>query len=371
MVISTTQIELQLIAAVVAAACALPGVFLVLRQMAMMSDAISHTVLLGIVLMFFAVGSLDSPLLILGAAAMGLLTVSLVELLGRTRLVKQDAAIGLVFPALFSLAVILISRYARGVHLDTDSVLLGELAFAPFDRLSFLGIDAPRALVVMGIILALNLIFIAVFYKELKLSTFDAGLAAAMGFSPALLHYGLMALVSITAVGAFDAVGSILVVALMVTPAAAAYLLTDRLHRMLILSVGIGVASALGGYWLAHLADVNIAGAMATVTGIVFLAVFLLAPERGILARVRRRSRQRWEFAQAMLAIHLAQHEGQPQAAIESRADHLLEHFRWQPDFAEQVIRYAERSGAVRRQGGILFLTDSGRDLARERLIAT
>jgi manganese/zinc/iron transport system permease protein len=368
---SATQIELQLIAAVVAAACALPGVFLVLRQMAMMSDAISHTVLLGIVLMFFVVGSLNSPLLILGAAAMGLLTVSLVELLARTRLVKQDAAIGLVFPALFSLAVILISRYARGVHLDTDSVLLGELAFAPFDRVAVLGVDAPRALVVMSVILVVNVLFIGLFYKELKLSTFDAGLAAAMGFSPALLHYGLMALVSVTVVGAFDAVGSILVVALMVTPAAAAYLLTDRLSRMLLLSAGIGAAGAVGGYWLAHLVDVNIAGSMATVTGLVFLGVFLLAPERGIVARVRRRARQRWEFAQAMLAIHLAQHEGQPQAALESRADHLLEHFRWQSAFADQVIRYAERSGAVRRQDDTLYLTDSGRELARERMVVS
>ena len=368
---SVTQVELQLIAAVVAAACALPGVFLVLRQMAMMSDAISHTVLLGIVLMFFAVGALDSPWLILGAAAMGLLTVSLVELLGRTRLVKQDAAIGLVFPALFSLAVILISRYARGVHLDADAVLLGELAFAPFDRLQFLGIDAPRALVVMTIILVINALFIALFYKELKLATFDAGLAAAMGFSPALIHYGLMALVSITAVGAFDAVGSILVVALMVTPAAAAYLLTDRLPRMMALAVAIGVGSAVSGYWLARVLDTNIAGAMATMTGVVFVAVFLAAPQRGIVARTRRHARQKWEFAQVMLAIHLMQHEDGPDAADESRVEHLVEHIRWQPLFAEQVVRYAERKGTVRRHSGALLLTDAGRTLAQQRLIAT
>jgi manganese/zinc/iron transport system permease protein len=290
-------------------------------------------------------------------------------LLGRTRLVKQDAAIGLVFPALFSVAVILISRYAGGVHLDTDSVLLGELAFAPFDRLALLGIDAPRALWVMGGVLLLNLGFIVLFYKELKLSTFDAGLAAAMGFSPALLHYGLMSLVSITAVGAFDAVGSILVVALMVTPAAAAYLLTDRLGRMLALAVALGVGSAISGYWLARLLDANIAGSMATMTGVLFLLVFLLAPERGILARVARRRRQRWEFSGVMLAIHLLQHEGLPEAGQESRVDHLLEHFRWEPAFAEEVVRFAERRGTVRRRGGLLLLTADGRRLAQERLV--
>ncbi|MDQ3247771.1 MAG: metal ABC transporter permease [Chloroflexota bacterium] len=364
-----TQIEIQLIAAIVAVACALPGVFLVLRRMAMMSDAISHTVLLGIVLSFFLVQSLHSPLLILGAAAMGVVTVSLVELLGRTRLVKQDAAIGLVFPALFSIAVILISRFARGVHLDVDAVLLGELAFAPFDRLTFFGLDLPRSLVVMGIILVLNLLFILFFYKELKLATFDAGLAAALGFSPTLLHYGLMTLVSVTAVGAFDAVGSVLVVALMVTPAAAAYLLTNRLHRMLILSALIGVVSAIGGYWLARNLNANLAGSMATITGVVFLLIFFFAPERGIVAGVRRRARQKLEFAQTMLAIHLLQHEGRPEAEEESQRDHLVRHIRWAPDFAKQVVAYAERKGTVQDQQGLILLTDSGRSLARQAMV--
>ena len=127
------------------------------------------------------------------------------------------------------------------MHLDTDAVLLGELAFAPFDRVVVVGMDiGPRALYLMGGILVLNLLFIAVFYKELKLATFDAGLAAALGFVPVVIHYGLMGLVSITAVGAFDAVGSILVVALMIAPPATAYLLTDRLSRLIGLSVLIG-----------------------------------------------------------------------------------------------------------------------------------
>lgn len=366
---SITQIEIQAIAIVVAAACALPGVFLVLRRTAMMSDAISHTVLLGIVLAYFVVQDLSSPLLIVGAAATGLLTVWLVELLSRTGLVKEDAAIGLVFPALFSLAVILISRFARGVHLDVDMVLLGELAFAPFDRLILFGLDLPRALVVMGVILLINLAFLLLFYKELKLATFDPGLAATLGFAPALLHYALMGLVSVTAVGAFDAVGSILVVALMVTPAAAAYLLTDDLRKMLLLSVALGAASAVAGYWLARSIDGNIAGAMATMAGVFFLAVLLFAPTRGLVAVAQRRVRQRWEFALAMLAVHLLQHEGE--TSDENRVDHLVEHIRWQPAFAEQVVRYAERKGAVRRQAGRLHLTDAGRLLAQQRVVTT
>lgn len=365
----SASIEIQIIAVIVAIACALPGVFLVLRRMAMMSDAISHTVLLGIVLGFFALGTLESPLLILAAAAMGVITVSLVELLMRTRLVRQDAAIGLVFPALFSIAVILISRFARGVHLDVDAVLLGELTFAPFDRVDIGSVDLPRAMVVMGIILVLNVVFISLFYKELKLTTFDAGLAAALGFSPALIHYGLMVVVSITAVGAFDAVGSILVVALMIAPPAAAYLLTDRLSRMLLYSAALGAAGAIGGYWLARSLDANIAGAIASVLGVEFLAVFLLAPERGLIVQAARRGRQRWEFAQTALAIHLLNHENTPEMASECRVDHLQYHLRWEPNFAGTVVEQAERGGLIQRSNGDLRLTSSGRERAKVALV--
>ena len=363
--------EIQLIAVIVAVACALPGVFLVLRRMAMMSDAISHTVLLGIVLGFFVAGSLESPLLILAAAAMGVITVSLVELLMRTRLVRQDAAIGLVFPLLFSVAVILISRFARGVHLDVDAVLLGELAFAPLDRVDVGSVDLPRALIVMGVILLVNILFIALFYKELKLTTFDAGLAAALGFIPALIHYGLMIIVSITAVGAFDAVGSVLVVALMIAPPAAAYLLTDRLSRMLLYSAAIATAGAIGGFWIAWYLDANIAGAIATTLGVLFLGAFLLAPQRGLAARAARRARQRWEFAQTALAIHLLNHENTPESASECRVDHLHYHLRWEPNFATTVVAQAERGGLVLRSNGDLSLTADGRERARTALVHT
>jgi manganese/zinc/iron transport system permease protein len=369
---STGQIEIQLIAAIVAAACALPGSFLVLRKMAMMSDAISHAILPGIVVGFFLTNDLASPVLILAAAATGLLTVFLVETLMTTRLVKEDAAIGLVFPILFSIGVILIARFAGDVHLDTDAVLLGELAFAPFDRFVIFGSDlGPRSLYVMGGVGLLNGLFIALFYKELKVATFDAGLAAALGFAPALIHYGLMTLVSVTAVAAFDAVGSILVVALMIGPPAAAYLLTDRLDRMIGLSVLLGVVSALGGFWVANALDASIAGAMAGMVGVVFAVVYLAAPRYGILAGLRRRRRQKWAFAEKMLAIHLFQHEGLPEAAVENRVEHLEEHLNWSGDFARRVVRKAQQDGLLRREDGLLELTGRGRSLATEAIVAT
>jgi manganese/zinc/iron transport system permease protein len=364
---SPAQFEIQLIASVVAVACALLGVFLVLRRMAMMSDAISHTVLLGIVIAFFVTKNINSPLLLVGAALMGVLTVSLVELINRTRLVREDAAIGLVFPAIFSIAVILISRFAGDVHLDTDAVLLGELAFAPFNRIRLFGLDmGPEALYTTGSILLINLIFILLFYKELKLATFDPALAAALGFLPGVIHYALMTLVSLTAVGAFDAVGSVLVVAFMIAPPAAAYLLTDRLSRMLVYSALIGIFSAISGYWLAHLLDASIAGSMATMTGVSFLTAYLLAPERGLLAQARRRQGQRIEFALTMLTMHIAHHTATHEAEKENQVTRLDEHLKWSPQFAMEIVRLAERNGLIRQQSGLLTLTESGLKRAQQ-----
>jgi manganese/zinc/iron transport system permease protein len=367
---SPAQFEIQAIAVVVAAACALPGVFLVLRRVSMMSDAISHAILPGLVVAFFVTEDLGSPLLIAAAAATGVLTVVLIEALGRTGRVKEDAAIGLVFPIMFSIGVILIARFASDVHLDVDAVLLGELAFAPFNRFEIGGVDVgPQALWVMGPILALNLVFLAVFFKELKLSTFDAGLAAALGFAPTALHYALMSLVSVTAVGAFDAVGSILVVALMIGPPAAAYLLTDRLPVMLGLSVGIGVVCAVAGYWTANVFDTSIAGAMATTVGVAFGLTFALAPERGLVAKARLRRTQRRTFAEKMLAVHLLHHEDTPQEARECRIPHLQEHLRWTPDFARQAVDLAVRDGYVQRYADRLVLTSEGRAYAQESMV--
>ena len=280
----TAGVEIQLIAVIVSAACALPGVFLVLRKMSMMSDSITHTILLGIVLAFFLTEDLSSPLLIAGAALMGVATVWLTETLMNTRLMSEDSAVGIVFPLLFSIAIILITRYAGSVHLDTDSVLLGELAFAPFDRLVVFGVDiGAKAIYTSGALLLINVILITVFYKELKIVTFDPMLASLLGFSPGLVHYGLMTLVSLTAVGAFEAVGSVLVVAFMIGPPLTAYLLTDDLKKMLLLSAGFGALSGILGYHAALLPDVSIAGGMAVTTGLIFAVVFIFAPKRGLI----------------------------------------------------------------------------------------
>ena len=271
------HIELIVIAVLTAITCALPGVFLVLRGVAMMSDAISHAILLGIAVMFLIVKQLDSPLLIVGAACAGMLTVICTEMVIRSKRLKQDAAIGLIFPFFFSVGVILISQYARNVHLDIDMVLLGELAFAPFNRMIIVGMDCgPYALWVVGSAFLMNVAFIGLFYKELVVTTFDPKLATISGFSPFFLYYGLMVITSITAVATFDIVGSIMVVALMITPCASAYLLTCRVKDMIFLSLIFAALAAILGYFFAFWMDVSIAGSIACMTGLFFIGALLV-----------------------------------------------------------------------------------------------
>jgi manganese/zinc/iron transport system permease protein len=360
----STTLELALVLVVVAAACAVPGVFLVLRRMALVSDAISHVLLFGIILAYFATRDLDSPWLLAGAAATGVLTVALVELLQRTKLVREDAAIGLVFPALFALGVLLASMFFRNTHLDIDQVLLGDPTLATEARWRVGGVTI-KPVWVMAAVLVVNVALVVVFFKELKLTTFDPGLAAALGFRPGLMHYGLMTAVSLTAVAAFDAVGPVLVVGFFVVPAAAAFLLTDRLAVLIGLAVLVGGLGATAGTFAAVKWDTNIAGMVAVVLGAIFAAVFTFAPGHGLAADAVRHWRLRREFHETMLAIHLHQHEGTDAEADEARVDGLHHHLSWAADRVKRVVQRAERKGLVRRDGELLKLTEDGRIRAR------
>lgn len=356
---SSAQIEIQLIASIVAIACAIPGTFLVLRKMALISDAISHSILPGLVLGFFITHDLNSPLLIIMAALSGVVTVVLVEFIQKTKLVKEDTAIGLVFPVLFSIGVIMIAKNANDVHLDTDAILLGELAFAPFDRFLVDGSDlGPKSLWIIGTILLITIGLLFAFFKELKISTFDVGLATALGFSPIMIHYGLMSVASITIVGSFDAVGAILVVALMIAPAATAYLLTDNLKKMLSLSVVFGVFSAIAGYWLAHWLDASISGSMTTILGIVFLLVYLFAPKRGLISVLYRNKQQQIEVSLLTFLLHLNNH----QEISERHINHLNEHINWRRVKSKSVLDLALKNNMIIIDESIISLTDKGKN---------
>lgn len=277
-----------LTASLVGLSCGFVGTLLILRRMAMMADAISHTMLLGIVAAFLVTRELSGIHMLIGAVAAGLLTAVLVQWF-QSRGVQQDASIGVVFTTLFAIGVILIATQAGNAHLDVKHALMGEITFVPWNKVALPGIgEIPEATLILVIVLIVVAAVIVAFYKEWKITSFDPALAASIGIPVTLMHYVFMSLVSITTVASFDAVGAIMVVAMLITPAAAAYLWTDRLSLMMGLSGIFGVAAAVAGYYMAVWLDTSISGSMAFATGIVFLFSFVCSPKHGLLARYLR-----------------------------------------------------------------------------------
>ncbi len=352
----------------VGVAATLVGTFLVLRGDSMLSDAISHSIVFGIVVVWLLTGRQSGPVQIVGAALTGLLTVFLTELLANTRRVKNDAAIGLVFPVLFSIGVLLLNLYARDVHIDQHTVLLGEIGFVWLDTVDIGPYRVPQALLSMSAMALVNALFVLLLYKELKLATFDAALAKALGYSPALLFYALLALTSATAVAAFDAVGVVLFIAFVIVPPSAAYLLTDRLWLMLLYGCLIALASSILGYLVAISWDVSIGGMMAVMTGVFLMLAFLAGPRYGLIAQVLRRRAMQIANEIRTLTVHLYNHEGAAEQGEENVARALRAHLRWPEAKARAVLLTSLDQGLVTRQGELLQLTPKGRAVAQEVL---
>ena len=275
----------SLLAIVTAVACALPGTFVVLRKNAMLVDAISHAVLPGIVVGYAFTHNLDSPLLILGAALAGLLVVLGSEWLTRTGLIGGDAPQGLLFPALFSVGVIMVSLNFANVHLDTHAVLVGDLNLAAWQQLTVGGLTlGPAYLYVMLGVLAVNVISLSAMYPKLKVTTFDPSFARTLGIRTGVINTTFMFLVSATVTAAFHAAGAILVIALMIVPPATAYLLTNRLSVMIWLTGVIAAVGALGGFWGAYALNAATSAGIAVFLGIMFVLTLV-----GVRWRARRR----------------------------------------------------------------------------------
>ncbi len=264
--------------ALVAINCGLLGVYLVLRKMTLIGDAISHAVLPGIVLAYLVAQSRSGPVVLLGAAVFGLITTFLIELFHKKLKLQADASIGITFTWLFAVGVIMVSALSGNVDLDQDCVLYGEIAYVPFD-LIYIGEKSvgPVALWMQGGNLLATAVLIFWGYRGFFISSFDPGYASGLGIRTGVWHYVLMGMVSLTVVMSFNAVGAILVVAFLAVPPAAAYLLTKSLHTMMAVTVAFGVISAAGGFYLAQWLNASISGSMAVMAGLLFLSVFLFS----------------------------------------------------------------------------------------------
>lgn len=264
--------------------CSIAGVFLVLRKMSMIADAISHTVLFGIVMAFLITQTLNGFWMLIGAACAGLLTAYFVQLL-QTSGIQEDAAIGVTFTSLFALGVLLITLFAGNVHLDVEHVLMGEIAFVPWEKWTLFTIAMPKAVWMLLLVLVINIGFLLLFFKEMKLSTFDPIYAVSIGLPITVLHYGFMTTISLTTVSAFDSVGAILVVAMLIGPAATAYLISKSVPQMFVFSISFGTIAAFAGYYIAKWLDTSIAGMMAAIIGVIFILVFIIEKAYQVLIR--------------------------------------------------------------------------------------
>ena len=272
----TPTLAIALTAVFTAVSCALLGAFLVLRKMTMVGDAISHAVLPGIAVAYWLSQSRASLWMFLGAAAVGVLATIIIELLRKKLKVQSDASIGMTFTTLFALGVILITFWSDSVDLDQECVLYGEIAYVPFNTWSFGDLNmGPIALWSSGLLLLAVLSYTFIGFKGLKMSSFNEDYAAVLGIGVAAWNLSLMAMVSFATVVSFESVGAILVVALLVVPAATAYLLVEKLHLLLIGAGSIALLAALGGYALSRWMDTSIAGTVATLLGVQFLIVLL------------------------------------------------------------------------------------------------
>ncbi len=280
------------IGALCAVSCALPGCFLLLRGMSMMGDAISHAVLPGLALAFLVTHSRTSVVMFVGAALVGLMTAVFTQWLSRFGKVDRVAAMGIVFTTLFAIGLILIRQSAHFVDLDPGCVLYGSLEVSVLDSVVAGGLELPRAVLTIGAVMIVNFLFIAFLFKELRICSFDPELATTLGINANVVHYLLMVVVAVTVVAAFEAVGSIIVISMLIVPPATAFLLTNSLPVMLVLSAALGVAAAflghLGALTVPVLLDVRgtvTSGMMAAASGMLFVVAWLFSPREGLLVR--------------------------------------------------------------------------------------
>ena len=298
-VIDTWIVIVGMLAAV---SCTLLGNFLVLRKMSMMGDAISHAVLPGLAIAFLVTGARASLTMFAGAAIMGVMTAVFTQWISRFGKVDQGASMGIVFTTLFALGLVLIVQAADHVDLDAGCVLYGAIELTPLDvvwsvQLWGMPVGFPRAVVTLAPVCLMNALFVVLFFKELRISSFDPELASTMGINANWMHYSLMTLVAITTVAAFEAVGSIIVIAMLIVPAATAHLLTDRLHWMVVVSVVLALLSAVMGHilaislpgWLGLEPDLidstSTSGMMAVAAGLLFAVALFFSPKYGILTK--------------------------------------------------------------------------------------
>jgi manganese/zinc/iron transport system permease protein len=364
------------IGALAAVACAIPGVFLVVRREAMLADAISHAALPGIAGAFLMSGTRDPLWMFLGAVVAGLVVALGARAIAALGRIEPGAALGIAFTTLFALGLVAIVQVADRVDLDPSCVLFGSLELAPLDSVRLAGVDLPRAAVVLVAVVLLNAALAAAFWKELTTTAFDPALAKALGLRPRMIECLVLSMAAATCVAAFEAVGSILIVAMFVIPAASARLVTHRLVGMIVAAMGFGVAGAMLGHWMATSAaptllpegrDASTAGAIAAALGVMFALAALLSPQRGAIRRVLDRAiLARRTLREDALGLLWRLEEDRHTTDERGLAALLVREADGCPRTAARAIRRLVREQLLQVGQGGVRLTDAGRRAGAE-----
>ncbi len=266
----------------VSAACGWIGILLIIRRLALVGDAISHSVLPGIVIVAVLFQSLTGPMVMIGAMIAGFVTTLLIEWVHRYSRIKPDAAIGIIFVSMFALGVVMLSQIGGAVHLDADCVLFGDISEVAMPGQGLVPPQITQSAIVLLLTMALTLIF----YKEILVSAFDPILATSVGIKAQWLHYGKMAWLSVVVVSAFESVGSVIVVAMLIIPGAFALLLTRRLWRALLLSLVHAAVSSVLGYHVALWLNTNAPATVVSVGLLLFVLAWFCSPQQGLIPMV-------------------------------------------------------------------------------------
>lgn len=270
-----SSIDIWLVLLVCGLACSVIGSILIVNRMALIADAMSHSVLLGIVIVYLILGQVNNFIMLLGASLFGLLSIFFIEKLSDTKnLTKADTS-GIIYPLFFSIAVILINIFAKNVHIDTDMIIMGEVVFSSLDTINLFGIKIARSFFSNAFSLSLNLIYVIVFNRQIKLTAFDKEQAKLFGVNVKWIMTMLLFLTAFTSVSAFNSVGAILVISMLIVPSATALLFSKELNKMMVSSGVITVFNVTMGYILAIMFNVSISAMVASINGIVFLLVLI------------------------------------------------------------------------------------------------
>ncbi len=349
-------IQRALIASItIGISCGLIGTYIMLRRMSLIGDALAHAVLPGVVVSFIVAGKSEVALFI-GAVISGILTVLLIGFVNRNSKIKEDTSIGIIFTGAFALGILLVSQLKQ-VHIDLSSYLFGDV----------LGVstgDITLSLIIMVTII----LCIILFYKQLLLTSFDPTMAMTIGISTTLVHYMLMTLLSMSIVAGLQSVGVILIIAMLITPPATAYLLSNSLKKILVLSSLFGMLSAVAGLYLSYHFNFASGASIVLVAVTMFMLAFLFSPKEGVVTKlIRRRGASRLVLIEDVIKLSYRFSGDENKTEL---TDKIANELGISNGKVESAIRTLIGKGLMNRVDGKCILTDDGKKYAT-RLIRT